>query len=68
MLKPAPEVKSLVFANEPKTFIKRDGATFKFEQFKLEIVLEELGLGDSDIKADVLSKVYDKLGADTATA
>lgn len=68
MLKPAPEVKSLVFANEPKTFIKRDGATFKFEQFKLEIVLEELGLGDADIKADVLSKVYDKLNADTASA
>ena len=48
MLKPAAETVSLNFANAPKKFIKRDGAPFKFEQFKLEMVLDELGLEDSE--------------------
>ena len=68
MLKPAAETVSLNFANVPKKFIKRDGAPFKFEQFKLEMVLDELGLEDSEIKAAVLSKVYAKLAAYTVDA
>ena len=68
MLKPAAETMSLNFANAPKKFIKRDGAPFKFEQFKLEMVLDELGLEDSEIKAAVLSKVYAKLAAYTVDA
>ncbi|MFQ7322238.1 MAG: anaerobic ribonucleoside-triphosphate reductase, partial [Lactobacillus delbrueckii] len=68
MLKPAAETVSLNFANAPKKFIKRDGAPFKFEQFKLEMVLDELGLEDSEIKAAVLSKVYAKLASYTVDA
>lgn len=50
----------------PTTFIKRDGAKYPFETFKLEFVIHSLGL--DDIKDVVLTKIMDKLSDKTVTA
>ena len=50
----------------PTTFIKRDGAKYPFETFKLEFVIQSLGL--EDIKDVILTKIMDKLSDKTVTA
>ena len=52
--------------NTPTMFIKRDGAKYPFELFKLEMVIHALGL--DDVKTVILSKIMDKLDDDTVTA
>lgn len=52
--------------NTPTMFVKRDGAKYPFELFKLEMVIHALGL--DDVKTVILSKVMDKLDDDTVTA
>lgn len=47
-------------------FVKRDGAKYPFELFKLEMVIHALGL--DDVKTVILSKIMDKLDDDTVTA
>jgi ribonucleoside-triphosphate reductase len=47
-------------------FVKRDGAKYPFELFKLEMVIHALGL--DDVKTIILSKIMDKLDDDTVTA
>lgn len=47
-------------------FVKRDGAKYPFELFKLEMVIHALGL--DDVKAVILSKIMDKLDDETVTA
>ena len=43
----------------PVKFVKRDGAKYPFELFKLEMVIHALGL--DDVKAVILSKIVNKL-------
>ncbi len=43
----------------PVKFVKRDGAKYPFELFKLEMVVHALGL--DDVKAVILSKIVNKL-------
>lgn len=43
----------------PVKFVKRDGAKYLFELFKLEMVIHALGL--DDVKAVILSKIVNKL-------
>ncbi len=50
----------------PTMFVKRDGAKYPFELFKLEMVIHALGL--DDVKTVILSKIMDKLDDDTVTA
>lgn len=52
--------------NTPTMFVKRDGAKYPFELFKLEMVIHALGL--DDVKTVILSKIMDKLDDDTVTA
>lgn len=52
--------------NTPIMFVKRDGAKYPFELFKLEMVIHALGL--DDVKTVILSKIMDKLDDDTVTA
>ena len=50
----------------PAVFIKRDGAKYPFELFKLEMVIHALGL--DDVKAVILDKIMAKLDNDTVNA
>ena len=43
----------------PVKFVKRDGAKYPFELFKLEMVIHALGL--DDVKAVILSKMLIKI-------
>ncbi|KRM06819.1 anaerobic ribonucleoside-triphosphate reductase [Lactobacillus kitasatonis] len=52
--------------NTPTMFVKRDGAKYPFELFKLEMVIHALGL--DDVKTVILSKIMDKLDDNTVTA
>ena len=52
--------------NTPTMFVKRDGAKYPFELFKLEMVIHALGL--DDVKTVILSKIMDKLDDDTVAA
>ena len=52
--------------NTPTMFVKRDGAKYPFELFKLEMVIHALGL--DDVKTVILSKIMNKLDDDTVTA
>ena len=52
--------------NTPTMFVKRDGAKYPFELFKLEMVIHALGL--DDVKTVILSKIMYKLDDDTVTA
>lgn len=52
--------------NTPTMFVKRDGAKYPFELFKLEMVIHALGL--DDVKTVILSRIMDKLDDDTVTA
>lgn len=50
----------------PVKFVKRDGAKYPFELFKLEMVIHALGL--DDVKAVILSKIVNKLNEKIVSA
>lgn len=50
----------------PKTFIKRDGAKYPFEIFKLEMVLHNLDL--DDVKVPILAEIISRLSSQNVKA
>jgi ribonucleoside-triphosphate reductase len=67
MLKPTANAQVIFNLKTPQFLIKRDGYKYPFALFKLQLVLDELGLEDrhQQILADVLAKLN---GQDTVTA